>query len=272
LKKKLTILVKLALLVGTLPLLIGHGLGCPDCSDSPPAGIIYDSNTYTLSGGSDITTPISFDNQLSIYDDGKLLWSGETDSPIIFTREVARDEPLNLYVYSSGPASGQLGPLWLHINNGVKTERVKLMDVTVTGPAPFRFIEAHLVVSPTEISTPEGVMGASGSLYVLSGGVDISTPIIGTGHVTIALNDMEMAATSIDNEAYGPISFSAATGNSLTITVDEYPVYSDCASCGLSELWLHLPSGEAVKLAHQTGAIQVNQSNLQSFKAHFVLP
>lgn len=271
-KKKLTILVKLALLVGTLPLLIGHGMGCLDCSDSPPAEIIHDANTYTLSGGPDIATPINFDNQLSIYDDGNPLWSGETDSPITFTREVARDEPLNLYISSSGPASGLFGPLWLHINNGEKTERVKLMDVTVTGPAPFRFLESHFVVSPTEISTPEGGMGASGSLYVLSGGVDISAPIIGTGHVIIALNDMEMAATSIVNEAYGPISFSAATGNTLTITVDEYPEYSNCSSCGLSELWLHLPSGEAVKLAHQTGAVQINESNLQSFKAHFVLP
>lgn len=271
-KKKLTILVKLALLVGTLPLLIGHGMGCIDCGESPPVEVKYDANTYTLSGGPDSATPISFANQLSIYDDGKLLWSGDTDSPISFTREVAWNEPLDLYVHSSGAVSGELGPLWLHINDGEKTERVKLMDAAMTGPSPFRFLEAHFVVSPTEISTLEGVAGASGSLYVLSGGADISTPIIGTGHVTIALNDMEMAATSIDNEAYGPISFSAVTGNSLTITVDEYPEYSDCSSCGLSELWLHLPSGAAVKLAHQTGAIQVNESNLQSFKAHFVLP
>lgn len=271
-KKKLTILVKLVLLVGTLPLLVGHGMGCLDCSDSSPAGIIYDSNTYTLSGGPDSATPINFDNQLAIYNDGKLLWSGGTDSPIIFMRDVARDEPLNLYVSSSGSASGQLGPLWLHINNGEKTEKIKLMDVAITGPAPFRFLQAHFVVSPTETSTQEGVMGASGSLYVLSGGPVISTPIIGTGHVTVALNDVEMSATSIDKGAYGPVSFSAAAGNTLTVTVDEYPAYSDCASCGLSELWLHLPSGEAVKLAHQTGAIQVNESNLQSFKAHFSLP
>lgn len=270
--KRIFSFLKLTVLISVLPLLIGHGLGTVGHESAGQVPLPPDENKYIISGGTDQTTPIYTSAPMRITVNSQEVAQTSADStslrPIVFVRQYYVPD-MKIDVHSSSGSDSRVGALWLHIvdKQGGST-KFKLLHGSLTGPMPFRFFQANFYIADLkEVSDQGPVVGALRGDYVLSGGRDIAAPITTTGDLTISLDSTQLVSQrSAVTSSHAPLSFSATAGSILTVDLKSYGAGYDGTNLE-TPLWLHLPSGEAIKLAHQ--AIPTTTSY---FNAHFVIP